>query len=210
MSHPTHNLFLSYSRKDNQTIAGPEGWGTAFHRRLQAQHKAHTGRELNIFFDTEEINHGSDWKGRLGQGPRTSRLFLAFLSPNYMRSPNRRWEWEEYLRREHSHARGEDGIRTVFFEIVRGMPGVDAGSVQAIEAELRADHQIARWLDMVTDERSRRNSYLYSQEAHAAAEGLYPRATFDFWPRINTGPNWMRQSGWLNCEKAQSWTQTIS
>jgi hypothetical protein len=94
MPRPTHHLFFSYSRNDNQPqVVGGEGWITAFYRRLQAQHKAYTRHELKIFFDTEDIDHGGDWKGRLGQGLRTSRLFLAFLSPNYMRSPNCRWEW---------------------------------------------------------------------------------------------------------------------
>ena len=189
MPHPTHHLFISYSRRDNlPKVPGGEGWITAFYRRLQAQHKAYTGRELNIFFDTEEIDHGSNWKGRLGQGLRTSRLFLAFLSQNYMRSPNCRWEWEEYLRREHSLARGEDGIRTIFFEIVPGMPGAVDESVHAIEQELRADHQIARWLDMISGELSRRNAYLDPRESHAAAGGLHPRAAFDLRPWFHKGP----------------------
>jgi len=45
----------------------------------------------------------------LGEGVRQSRLFLAFLSPNYLISKNCLWEWQEYLRREHSAARGDDG-----------------------------------------------------------------------------------------------------
>lgn len=190
MPHPTHHLFLSYSRKDNlPKVDGGEGWITAFHRRLQSQHLAYTGRELRVFFDTEEIDHGGDWKGRLGQGLRTSRLFLAFLSPNYMRSPNCRWEWEEYLRREHTQARGEDGIRTIFFDIVPGMPGVEAGSVQAIESELRADQEIARWLDMITEELSRRNAYLDPHATHSAAGGLHPKAAFDLRPWFSIGPH---------------------
>ncbi len=165
-----------------------EGWIAAFYKRLQAQHKLYTDRELRIFFDTEEIDHGSDWKARLGQGLRTSNLFSAFLSPNYMRSKNCRWEWEEYLRREHSLARGDDGIRTVFFEIVPGIPGIsklpgyDEGKVQAIEKELRADQEIARWLDMVSEEFRRRNNYLDQ------ANALNPRASFVLQPWFSKGP----------------------
>ncbi|MFM9063492.1 MAG: TIR domain-containing protein, partial [Pirellula sp.] len=189
MPHQTHHLFFSYSRLDNKPQGGSsEGWITAFYNRLQTQHKLYTGRELRIFFDTEAIDHGSDWKARLGQGLRTSNLFLAFLSPNYMRSKNCRWEWEEYLRREHSLARGDDGIRTVFFEIVPGMPGIsklpdyDEGKVQALERELRADQEIARWLDMVSEEFRRRNNYLDQ------ANALNPRATFVLQPWFSKGP----------------------
>lgn len=40
MPHPTHHLFLSYSRKDNRPSAlGVEGWITAFCRRLQTTHQ---------------------------------------------------------------------------------------------------------------------------------------------------------------------------
>ena len=160
MSHPTHHLFLSYSRKDNKpkTPEG-EGWITAFYRRLQAQHEHYTGRELQIFFDTEEIDDGSDWQGRLAQGLRTSRLFLAFLSPNYIRSKNCRWEWEEYLRREHTQARGDDGVATVYFEIVPGMPGAEGVDLDSLHAELCADQMIAKWLDQITAEMNRRNIY---------------------------------------------------
>ncbi|MFM8215097.1 MAG: toll/interleukin-1 receptor domain-containing protein, partial [Pirellula sp.] len=189
MPHQTHHLFFSYSRLDNEPQGGSsEGWITAFYNRLQKQHKLYTGRELRIFFDTEAIENGSDWKARLGQGLRTSNLFLAFLSPNYMRSENCRWEWEEYLRREHSLARGDDGIRTVFFEIVPGMPGIsempdyDEGKVQALERELRADQEIARWLDMVSEEFRRRNNYLDQ------ANALNPRATFVLQPWFKKGP----------------------
>ena len=189
MPHQTHHLFFSYSRLDNKPQGGStEGWITAFYKRLQAQHKLYTGRELRIFFDTEEIDDGSDWKARLGQGLRTSNLFLAFLSPNYMRSKNCRWEWEEYLRREHSLARGDDGIRTVFFEIVPGMPGIsklpekDQERLLVLENELRADQEIARWLNLISEEFRRRNNY-FDKTA-----GMNPRAVFDWRPWFSKGP----------------------
>ena len=112
----TCHLFLSYCRKDNDPKqAGGEGWVTAFERDLRLRHQRYSGRELRVFFDVKAIEVGRDWKRELGVGLRSSRLFLAFLSPNYITSPNCLWEWEEYLRREHSAARGDDGITPIFF-----------------------------------------------------------------------------------------------
>ena len=113
---PLHHLFLSYCRRDNLPKSeGGEGWVTAFERELRQRHQRYSGRELRIFFDKDDIGPGRDWRRDLGIGLRSSRLFLAFLSPNYIQSENCLWEWEEYLRREHSAARGDDGITPIFF-----------------------------------------------------------------------------------------------
>src|SRR5687767_4868025 len=112
MDQRVHHVFFSYARKDNEAPvnAEGEGWVTAFERELTRRHRAWSGRELKIFFDQEAIAEGVDWRRRLGEGIRQSRLFLAFLSPHYITSKNCLWEWEEYLRREHSAARGDDGL----------------------------------------------------------------------------------------------------
>ncbi|MCB9952069.1 MAG: TIR domain-containing protein [Planctomycetaceae bacterium] len=135
MSDWAKHLFLSYARKDNEhpvNDAG-EGWVTAFDRELRERHKAYSGRELNIFFDTDAIDPGVDWRRRLSQGLRQSRLLLAFLSPNYITSPNCLWEWEEYLRYEHSSARGDDGLTPIFF-------------ITPSDLSLGEKQQIADWL----------------------------------------------------------------
>ncbi len=116
MKHQSH-LFISYARVDDlpvQGSAGP-GWVTGMVEVLRRKHARCSGRELRVFFDQDSIEEGRDWRQRLGEGIRQSRLFLAFLSPNYLTSPNCLWEWEEYLRREHSSARGDDGLTPIYF-----------------------------------------------------------------------------------------------
>jgi len=85
------------------------------------------------FFDQDSIEEGVDWKRRLGEGVRQSRLLLDFLSPNYLISKNCLWEWQEYLCREHSAARGDDGLTPAYF---------------VTPADLRLDEQqsLADWL----------------------------------------------------------------
>jgi tetratricopeptide (TPR) repeat protein len=132
---PAHHLFLSYARVDDARPVNDlgQGWVAAFKAELETRHRAYSGRELSIFFDREAIDEGVDWRRRLGEGLRESRLFLAFLSPNYLTSKNCLWEWDEYLRREHSAARGDDGLTPVFF-------------VTPADLRLREDQAIADWL----------------------------------------------------------------
>ncbi len=186
MSHPTHHLFLSYSRKDNKT-----GWVTAFYNRLQSEHRKYSGRELRIFFDQSEIDDGADWEIRLAQGLRSSRLFLAFLSPNYIKSKNCRWEFTEYLRREHVVARGDDGVAVVYFELVPGMPGElplnEQERVKLLQTELNDDQKIADWLEELRNEMSRRQMYVDS------AEKRHPQAALDLRTWFSYGPDVLRE-----------------
>ena len=69
----------------------------------------------------------------MGEGIRQSRLFLAFLSPHYITSKNCLWEWEEYLRREHTAARGDDGLTPIYF-------------VTPADLRLADDQVLAAWL----------------------------------------------------------------
>jgi hypothetical protein len=117
MPEYNYEVFLSYARVDNKSPvnAQGEGWVTAFKSELERRHKALTGNDLRVFLDHDAIDLGDDWQQRLGRGLRQSRLFLAFLSPAYIHSKNCLWEWDQYLLREHTAARGDDGIVPMFF-----------------------------------------------------------------------------------------------
>jgi len=153
-----YDVFFSYSRKDNLHPVGQDGagWVTAFHQKLRECHLSVSGKELQIFFDTQEIAEGVDWRRRLGQGLRSSKLFLAFLSPNYVQSANCLWEWQEYVRREHSAARGDDGITPIFFVAPDSIgPFAEAGVARWLEDLHRRNRtihcEIHPWLEKGPD-----------------------------------------------------------
>ena len=125
-----YDLFLSYARKDD---ANGQGWVSALHRELQERHQRHSGRRLGIFFDTHSIEGMEDWRRKILMGLRASKLFLACLTPNYLASDYCLQEWEEYLRREHSAARGDDGITPIYF-------------VRPDELTAGDDQHLAAWL----------------------------------------------------------------
>ena len=134
MSDRTHHVFFSYARADNG--ADNNHFITRFHDLLCKQHQAVTGRELKTFFDTQAIDEGELWKTRLGQGLRDSRLFLAFLSDNYLKSEVCRWEWEHYLLTEHTAARGEDGVVPLYF-------------IAIDDLDKSGEEQLAEWIDEI-------------------------------------------------------------
>lgn len=140
-SWPTIICFFTYSRQDDTPRGdAATGWVTAFHDHLRARHRRYSGRPLNVFFDRESIGSDLRWQAEILKGLRASRLFLAFLSPDYLASKYCRWEWEEYLRLEHTLARGEAGIKQVYFvrvpELEGGSP--DDPDIEAWLADMRA------------------------------------------------------------------------
>ena len=134
MTNRTYHVFFSYARADD----GEDNnhFITRFHDLLCKEHEAVTGRELKTFFDTKAIEEGEHWKTRLGQGLRDSRLFLAFLSDNYLKSPVCKWEWEHYLLTEHTAARGEDGVVPLYF-------------IPIDELGRATEEQLKEWIDEI-------------------------------------------------------------
>jgi tetratricopeptide (TPR) repeat protein len=92
-----YDLFISYARLDNQN-----GWIKAYVEELALQFKKTTGgRELNYFWDTERISDFSHWQDEIfNKGIVRSKLFLAFLSPNYFASEVCRREWRAWIEQE--------------------------------------------------------------------------------------------------------------
>jgi hypothetical protein len=76
-----YDLFISYSRRDNE-----RGRITQLVDRIKADFASFADRELVPFFDQQEIYGMQDWKQRILQGLRESRLLLACLSPSYLKS----------------------------------------------------------------------------------------------------------------------------
>ena len=88
-----YDFFVSYSRADNTT-----GWITQFIDALQAEHRAFTGgREFKCFYDKEDIGSLDAWQHRIYDSLAASRLFLAFISPNYFASEWCRREWRTWI-----------------------------------------------------------------------------------------------------------------
>src|SRR5882724_1076834 len=112
------DFFVSYARKDNFG-----GWISGFVEELLAEHwKFSGGRALVPFFDTQDIGSFDDWRLRIYDSLTRSRLFLAFISPNYFVSEWCCREWRAWIDTEIAKHILSSGAAPVY--IVEG-PGLD-------------------------------------------------------------------------------------
>jgi len=117
-------IFLSYSRKDNapQKASDSKGWVTALYEEIIADHRRFSTEPLRIFFDTSDIRDMDDWRHRILEGLRHSRILLVCLSPNYFASEYCHWEFDEYVHRQVHNLMGQDSFAQVyFFEVPRAV-----------------------------------------------------------------------------------------
>ncbi len=93
-----YDLFVSYAHADNR--GQHAGRVTELVEHIQRQFRKIVGRELRVFFDTNEIRTMQDWYGRIQAGLVQSRMMVAVLSPAYFASEFCRHEWAEYVETE--------------------------------------------------------------------------------------------------------------
>ena len=115
-----YDLFISYSRRDNE-----QGRITQLVERIKTNFAPFAKRELVPFFDQQEIQGMADWRQRILQGLRESRLLLACLSPEYLQSEYCEWEFVEYLKYEIGHLHGFNGVAPIYFVEVPGWDSKD-------------------------------------------------------------------------------------
>ncbi|HMO66861.1 MAG TPA: toll/interleukin-1 receptor domain-containing protein, partial [Verrucomicrobiota bacterium] len=110
-------------RKDNgpQKPGDAKGWVTALRDEILADHRRFSTEPLRIFFDTSEIRDMDDWRHRILDGLRHSRILLVCLSPDYFASNYCRWEFEEYIQRQVHQLMGFDSFAQVYFVEVPGV-----------------------------------------------------------------------------------------
>jgi tetratricopeptide (TPR) repeat protein len=134
MSNQPENFdfFVSYARSDNVN-----GWIARFIEELLAEHKRFSsGRELKPFFDQHAITTGADWQLYLAHGIAHSRLFLAFLSPNYFASEWCRKEWRAWMDAEIAQHILTAGVRPIYIVEVPGLTGKGQLSDQQLAQKL--------------------------------------------------------------------------
>jgi hypothetical protein len=124
-----YDFFVSYARKDNVG-----GWITAFLEALLAEHRRFSGgRSLVPFFDKSDIRGLDDWRQRIfNDGLAKSRLFLAFISPNYFAREWCRREWRAWIDTEIAKHILSNGAAAIYIVEVPGLRGQGILSEQQV------------------------------------------------------------------------------
>ena len=144
----SYDLFISYARRDNA-----QGRIAELVERIKrdfASFAGVQGRELRAFFDKDEIHGMADWRQRILQGLRESRLLLACISPVYLQSEYCQWEFVEYLKFEIGHLHGINGVAPLYFVEVPGWESKDFEQQCAVwvaELRKRQHFDLRPWYD---------------------------------------------------------------
>ncbi len=86
-------VFISYARIDDQATYGRI---SKLVEDIANSYRSITGKTVGVFVDSS-IKLGDDWRDRIRSGLSYSSIFLAFVSPAYLRSTECREELNEFF-----------------------------------------------------------------------------------------------------------------
>jgi len=89
--------FISFVSSDFQH---DEGGVPQFRERLADEVSMHTGEELSIFQDRDDVLWAQVWKERVEESVDRSTFLIAFITPRFFSSPQCRSELRTFLERE--------------------------------------------------------------------------------------------------------------
>ncbi len=125
-----YQCFFSYARKNrnddlNRFVAD---------LREKILLRMHLPPNEVVFFDGEGIEAGAPWKQELSKALRTSRVFLAICSPDYINSDYCGKEFQVFLERYRSYVMEKRESPKLIIPILWGAPG---GSLREVIAEFQ-------------------------------------------------------------------------
>jgi tetratricopeptide (TPR) repeat protein len=111
-----YDLFISYAHQgDNTSREAVTALVARLHAELESDFRHRFNRDLEIFFDKEDIKDFDHWQVRCHRALRDSRFFIACLSRTYLLSDACRWEWEEWCKHEQEHGLWGQGAASLWF-----------------------------------------------------------------------------------------------
>jgi hypothetical protein len=91
-----YDVFFSYRRHPES-----DEWHRRVKDKLAYWLEIELGKdEVPIFFDTQEIHSGEQWRERLAEALRSSKAMVCFWSPVYFKSQWCVSEWKTFAKRE--------------------------------------------------------------------------------------------------------------
>ena len=89
---PNVSAFFSYAHMDDANE-----FLSKLRRDLCKEFQIISGSELNLFFDRDSIEWGSNWRRSIESGIANASLFIPVISPNYFLSDSCQTELHQYL-----------------------------------------------------------------------------------------------------------------
>jgi hypothetical protein len=88
------SVFVSYAHKDDRATHGRI---RALAEGIARAYESLTGLEVGVFFDTQSIDLGANWRDRIMAGLDSSTVLLSFISPSYLNSISCRAEVSSFM-----------------------------------------------------------------------------------------------------------------
>ncbi|MFF5082507.1 toll/interleukin-1 receptor domain-containing protein [Actinoplanes sp. NPDC000266] len=88
------SVFVSYARVDDEATHGRV---SQLVKDIGNAYQSMTGHLVGVFFDIQSISLGENWRDRIRLGLSSSSIFLAFVSPAFLRSAQCREELNEFF-----------------------------------------------------------------------------------------------------------------
>ena len=154
------SAFFSYARRDDRN---EEERITDLRGRLEKEVQIQTGEDFSIFQDKEDISLGQQWRERTKTLITKSVLFIAVVTPTYLKRCHCREEVRLFTKRERQLGRSDLIIP------VRYVPTPGLTQAEDDVARTLASRQYFPWEDLRFYERDSRD---VREAIGAVAEGM--------------------------------------
>ena len=96
------DLFISYAHADNESASESDRWVSRFVADLDRSLTRRLGESPTIYFDLRKLSSGDELAGLL-EHARSSAVFVAIVSPSYVKRKWTREELEAFLSDDQKH-----------------------------------------------------------------------------------------------------------
>ena len=171
-ARPDVSVFVSYASIDEEATHGRI---EKIVSSVRAMYESMTGDDAGVFFDKHSVVAGENWQDAIRLNLSSSAVFLAFLSPSYIRSEwcnNEFWEFYRFLEANSSERLiipvlfGEPermariGANSDLWTTARTLQTIDASPLRVVEPGqtewLQKTSEIAGVIDKVLSSREKR------------------------------------------------------
>lgn len=164
-SRPEVSVFVSYAPIDERATHGRI---EEIVSGIKDMYASITGEDVEVFFNKSSLTRGGNWQDTVKFELSSSSIFLAFLSPSYIRSVecnNEFWEFYHFLKRNSSERLmipllfgDKERIATVdpqtdLWSTASQLHPIDVSSLRTVEPGqtvwLQKTHEIAEMIDQI-------------------------------------------------------------
>lgn len=139
---PNVSAFFSYSHMDDANE-----FLSKLRRDLCEEFRIISGSELNLFFDRDSIEWGSNWRNSIESGIANASFFIPVISPNFFLSNSCQAELHQYLAKTRSPELRDLMLPLLFSDVQTEYVQLDEGLVQRVLEYQYLDIQELRFID---------------------------------------------------------------